>query len=122
MVATPVSLCLTSYAYRRAVLRCAQGLTPTGYTPGDYGFDPLGYSTGTGLATQLPELLQKNMGNMEELQLAELKNGRVAMMAITGYAAAAPVPSLPCEGAAVGRACCEGAVSGCALHDVRYMC
>jgi hypothetical protein len=47
---------------------------------GDYGFDPLGFATGKGaLPTSVP-----NVGDLETLRLAEVKNGRLAMMAITG--------------------------------------
>lgn len=47
-----------------------------GYFPGNYGFDPLGlYPTGEGA-----EKGQKWM------QTAEIKNGRLAMLAITGFA------------------------------------
>jgi len=42
--------------------------------PGDLGFDLLNYFAGEGPTKQ------------KEMQLAEIKNGRVAMMAITGYA------------------------------------
>ena len=42
--------------------------------PGDLGFDPLGY------------YCQEGAFKQRELRLAEIKNGRVAMMAITGFA------------------------------------
>ena len=48
-----------------------EGLTPTDYVPGDLGFDPLGLHNGLGRTKR-------------EMQLAEIKNGRLAMMAITG--------------------------------------
>jgi hypothetical protein len=44
------------------------------YTPGDLGFDPLGLYTGK------PEVTKR------DLQLKELNNGRLAMLAITAYA------------------------------------
>ena len=54
---------------------------------GDFGFDPLGFSTGKGpipfddLPFEVP-----NVGDMTALKEAEIKNGRAAMMAITGFA------------------------------------
>jgi len=48
-----------------------EGLTPTGYMAGDIGFDP------ANLRSQRPP------GHME---LAEIKHGRLAMLAVTGYA------------------------------------
>lgn len=53
-----------------------------GVPGGDYNFDPLGYSTNGGV---LPDTLP-NSGDRKQLQLAEIKNGRLAMMAITGFA------------------------------------
>lgn len=44
---------------------------PEDYTPGDYGFDPLN--------------LSKIRGNKKEMQTAEIKNGRLAMIAITAF-------------------------------------
>jgi len=65
-------------------------LDTTGYVPGDYGFDPFGLSSDTPLAgTPIPaDVVAKipNLGDAEALRLAELKNGRAAMMAITGFA------------------------------------
>ena len=65
---------------------------------GDYGFDPLGFSSGEGaikeIMSQLPmDKLAKvpgvsNIGNLRALQEAEIKNGRAAMMAITGFSVA----------------------------------
>jgi len=40
--------------------------------PGNFGFDPMGFSKG------------KSQAEMEELQLKEIKNGRLAMLAIGG--------------------------------------
>merc|ERR1719217_1900805 len=54
---------------------------------GDFGFDPLGFSRGQGpipfdaLPFEVP-----NVGDMTALKEAEIKNGRAAMMAITGFA------------------------------------
>ena len=45
------------------------GLTPTGYVPGDLGFDPANLR-----------------GKNPNMELAEIKNGRLAMMAIKGMA------------------------------------
>jgi len=50
-----------------------EGLMPSTYVPGDLGFDPLGMAGQT-------EKEQKKM------QLAEIKNGRTAMLAVTGFA------------------------------------
>lgn len=44
-----------------------------GYTPGNLGFDPLG-------------LYPKDAAGQERMQLSELKNGRLAMIAITAFA------------------------------------
>lgn len=44
-----------------------------GYTPGDLGFDPLG-------------VMPKDEAGMKNMQLAEIKNGRLAMIAITAFA------------------------------------
>jgi Chlorophyll A-B binding protein len=43
------------------------------YTPGNLGFDPLG-------------MYPKDLPGQERMQLAELKNGRLAMIAITAFA------------------------------------
>eukprot|EP00977_Amphora_coffeiformis_P024294 scaffold15421_cov168-Amphora_coffeaeformis.AAC.2 len=44
-----------------------------GYFPGNYGFDPLG-------------MYPKNEAAQKKMQLAEIKNGRLAMIAITAFA------------------------------------
>jgi hypothetical protein len=44
-----------------------------GYTPGDLGFDPLG-------------LYSKDVAGQEAMQLKELKNGRLGMIAVTAFA------------------------------------
>jgi len=49
---------------------------------GDFGFDPLGIGDGK----LYPSNSVPNVGDIEALKLAELKNGRAAMMAITGFA------------------------------------
>ena len=52
--------------------------------PGDLGFDPIGFSTGQGY---VPSQQAKFAGEAkEELQTAEIKHGRLAMLAITGFA------------------------------------
>ena len=87
-----VFLALAGAAYLEAQpssLDKAEGLTPTGYMPGDYGFDPLGYASGDGPsidgAPELPAGLP-NFGKGRALQLAEIKHGRAAMVGITGFA------------------------------------
>jgi len=45
---------------------------PANYVPGNYGFDPLN--------------LYKIRGNKKDMEAAEIKNGRLAMLAITAYA------------------------------------
>ena len=55
---------------------------------GDYGFDPLGLATAE-LPFEVPEgvppALTANLGDLAKLKEAEIKNGRAAMMAITGF-------------------------------------
>lgn len=62
-------------------------------TDGNYGFDPLGFSTGKGPIPfdAVPKEVRaspvlSSVGNLEALKLSEMKNGRAAMMAITGFA------------------------------------
>lgn len=45
------------------------------YLPGDLGFDPFGFYPG-----------KDNQLGRENIQLAEIKHGRLAMLAVTGYA------------------------------------
>ena len=67
--------------------------TKDSVTDGDFGFDPLGIGSGKGpegpsglpIFEKIPDFVP-NVGDMEALKLAELKNGRAAMMAITGFA------------------------------------
>lgn len=54
---------------------------PEGYVPGDYGFDPLN--------------LYKLRGNKKEMQATEIKNGRLAMIAITAFVFQEFVTKLP---------------------------
>jgi hypothetical protein len=55
---------------------------PEGYVPGDYGFDPLGFYT-------------KKGGDKLLMETAEIKNGRLAMIAITAYVAQESFTGLP---------------------------
>ena len=43
------------------------------YLPGDYGFDPLG-------------MYPSDEGGQQRMQLCEIKHGRLAMLAVTGFA------------------------------------
>jgi light-harvesting complex II chlorophyll a/b binding protein 4 len=70
--------------------------TKDSYQDGNFGFDPLGIASGKGPEGASGEYIFDfkdglpfpNAGNMAALKLAELKNGRAAMMAITGFAVA----------------------------------
>ena len=55
-----------------------------GSNGGDYDFDPLGVASAEGsvLPTSLP-----NVGQADQLALSELKNGRLAMVAVAGFVA-----------------------------------
>jgi len=52
------------------------------YKPGDFGFDPYGLYT-------------KRNGDKKEMETAEIKNGRLAMIAITAYVVQELVTGLP---------------------------
>ena len=54
-----------------------------GANGGDYDWDPLGIASGDG---PLPPTL-RNVGRPEALALAEIKNGRLAMLAVAGFVA-----------------------------------
>ena len=54
---------------------------PAGYVPGNYGFDPLN--------------LYKSKGDKKIMEAAEIKNGRLAMLAVTGYVFSEVVTGLP---------------------------
>ncbi len=63
-----LALVILGTAYLEAnTLDNAEGLTPSGYVPGDLGFDPISLRS-------------------EKMELAEIKHGRLAMLAVTGYA------------------------------------
>lgn len=51
-----------------------EGSSGSSYLPGDYGFDPLG-------------LYPSDKEGQERMQLAEIKHGRLGMVAITAFAA-----------------------------------
>ena len=75
-----IELSTTDNAYQTWLRKDAKD-----YVAGDLGYDPVGYSTGTGLAQELPDFLP-HVGDKNALLEAEIKNGRVAMLAITGFA------------------------------------
>merc|ERR1719247_4091700 len=54
------------------------------YTPGDCGFDPLNLYGWYG--SQMPVMVKLEADARKEMETAEIKNGRLAMLAITGYA------------------------------------
>ena len=54
---------------------------PEGYVPGNYNFDPLG--------------LYNKRGDKKAMETAEIKNGRLAMIAITAFAIQEAVTGLP---------------------------
>jgi len=75
-----------------SLIEILAGIPATNYTmnggdrePGDFGFDPLGYLEGAS-----PELKQ-------DLQIKELKNGRLAMLAFSGVVTQAAIghPDFP---------------------------
>ena len=73
----PIGLVFGAIAY------VEQTYDAKGGVGGDYGFDPLGFSTGKAPG---PLASAPNVGDLEALKVAEIKNGRAAMMAITGFA------------------------------------
>lgn len=60
---------LATAALELKTLDNVEGLTPTDYMPGDLKFDPAGLSS-----------------KRDDMATAEIKNGRLAMLAITGFA------------------------------------
>merc|ERR1712087_722377 len=67
-----IAAAIATSALELATLDNVEGLTPTGYVAGDLGWDPL-------------SLLESN-GSADEMRLREIKHGRLAMLAITGFA------------------------------------
>jgi len=70
------------------------------YKPGDLGFDPLGlhsFRASFGLDPILEKISQEEKLRRAKLdmELCEIKNGRLAMLAITGYAAQEFVTGIP---------------------------
>jgi len=66
-----------------SLIAIVQMLEGSGRKPGDYGFDPMGFS---------------KKGNTERMALAEVKNGRLAMLAFSGMitqAALCDSPTFP---------------------------
>lgn len=71
-----------------------------GYKPGDYGFDPLGLHAlraSFGLDRVDVQLTreEKLASGKADMELCEIKNGRLAMLAITGYALQGVPPPSP---------------------------
>jgi hypothetical protein len=54
---------------------------PEGYVPGTLGFDPLG--------------LYNARGNKKDMEAAEIKNGRLAMLAVTAYVVLEATTKMP---------------------------
>jgi len=72
----------------------------TSYQPGDLGFDPLGlhsFRASFGLDPILEKISQEEKLRRAkfDMELCEIKNGRLAMLAITGYAAQEFVSGIP---------------------------
>lgn len=71
-----------------------------GYIPGDLGFDPLGLHT-LRSAFKLDKIMEqitpeeKILRARKDMELAEIKHGRLAMLAITAYAAQEFVSGIP---------------------------
>ena len=69
----------------KAVASDANWMISGSYMPGDLGFDPLGLYPADGAGRR-------------RMQLAEIKHGRLAMIAVTAYAAAEAVSKVPVVG------------------------
>jgi hypothetical protein len=75
------------------ILACAGAFELTAYyrqygegadrVPGDYGYDPLGFTKG-------PEGLESE--RMKKLRIKEIKNGRLAMIAMAGWLSEESIP------------------------------
>jgi len=69
---------LATSALELSTLDNVEGLTPSSYVAGDLGFDPLGLR-----------------GKREQMALCEIKHGRLAMLAITGFAVQEAIYGVP---------------------------
>jgi len=89
----------------KTMSREGRGLVMKTYIPGDCGFDPLGlynwYGAQPPAMVQLraesdPEYAMRwNTFNRKQMEEAEIKNGRLAMLAITGFAMQEAVTGMP---------------------------
>ena len=82
-----------------------QGLVMKSYVPGDCGFDPFGLYNW--YAAQPPTMVEMRINvdpdyafrwsefNRKQMELAEIKNGRLAMLGITGFALQEAVTGVP---------------------------
>jgi light-harvesting complex II chlorophyll a/b binding protein 4 len=62
---------------------------------GDFGFDPLGFAQSDGLVGSSIAAHLPHVGDMGDMRVAEIKNGRLAMLAITGFAVQEYVTGVP---------------------------